>query len=194
MKPCTRDLTDLLDRVARAAEGRERVQISDILKELGDGSITPMLLVVCVFLISPVSGIPGVPTLSALLVISLSVQALLGRHQPWLPDFLLRRALPCEKLLRALVWLRRPCAFVDRNTRPRLAFLTHGIMRLVALTACSIIPLGWPVLELVPFSATAGGLTVGLLVFGLFVRDGLFVLCGYGMITLTLGGALKFLF
>jgi len=194
MKVCTRDLTDLLDRVARAAEGRERVQIREILKELGDGAIKPMLLVVCVILISPVSGIPGVPTISALLVISLTVQAMLGRKQPWLPQFLLNRSLPGEKLLRALTWLRHPCAFVDRNTKPRLGFLTHGIMRLVALSACTIIPLGWPVLELVPFTATTGGLTVGLIIFGLFVRDGLFILCGYGMIALTLGAALMFLF
>jgi hypothetical protein len=194
MKACTRDLTDLLDRVARAAQGRERVEIREILRELGDGSITPMLLVICVILISPISGIPGVPTLSALLVISLSVQALLGRELPWLPGFLLNRTLPAAKLTRALDWLRRPCAFVDRNTRPRLAFLTYGIMRMVTLLVCVIIPLGWPVLELVPFSATMGGLTVGLLVFGLFVRDGMFVLLGYGMIALTLGGALKLLF
>jgi hypothetical protein len=193
MQGSTRDLTDLLDRVALAAHDRDRVPLRDIMHRLGDASITPAILVVSVLLISPLSGVPGIPTISAFLVITLSVQALLGRDQAWLPDFLLRRTLPAHKLTRALGWLRRPCAFVDRNTRPRLMILTRGVMRRVTLLACTVIPLGWPVLELVPFVATTGGLTVGLLVFGLFTRDGLFVLGGYGMIALTLGTAVFFL-
>jgi len=40
-------------------------------------------------------------------------------------------------------------------------------------------PIGWPLLEFFPFASSFGGGTVALFVFGLFMRDGLYVLLGY---------------
>lgn len=60
-----RDLTDLLDSVEKAAGQAEQVPLRDVFTELGDRSITPIILVIYVVLISPISGIPGVPTVSA---------------------------------------------------------------------------------------------------------------------------------
>lgn len=188
-----RDLTDLLDRVAKAAGKAERVSIRDVLAELGDRSITPVILVIAVILISPISGIPGAPTISGCLIVILAVQALIERRHLWLPDILLRRKVSGERLVRMVAWLRRPCRFVDRHTRPRLTVLTRGVARQITLVACVVIPLGWPLLEVLPFVTSTGALTVALLVFGLFTRDGLYVLGGYGMIVLTLGGTLLFL-
>ncbi|MGJ8543822.1 MAG: exopolysaccharide biosynthesis protein [Sulfitobacter sp.] len=180
-----RTLTGLLDRLEHAGKG-DCVSFDDVLDEFGDRAITPFILLISLVMISPISGIPGAPTISAMIIVLLAVQALSGRRRLWLPPFLLHREIAADRLTKALGWMRKPSAFVDRHTHPRLKFLSTGPLRAVALLACALIPLGWPFLEVLPFVSTFGALTVGLLVFGLFTRDGLYVLAGYALIAATL--------
>lgn len=184
-------LAYLLDSMDRAAEN-ETVSINDVLHEIGDRAITPLILIVALLLVSPLSGIPGVSTLAALTIILLAVQAVTGRRRLWLPQFLLRREIPGHRLSGCVSYLRRPCAFVDGRCRPRMQFLTTGPMRFLTLVTVTIIPLGWPFMEVLPMMSSVGAATVALLVFGLFTRDGLFVLLGYLFIAVTLaaGGLL----
>jgi hypothetical protein len=179
-------LAFLLDSIDRAAE-RETVSIQDVLQEIGDRSITPLILVVALLLVSPLSGIPGVSTLAAVTIIILAVQAVRGKRSLWLPGFLLRREVAGQRLSGCVGYLRRPCAFVDRRCRPRLQFLTAGPMRFLTLLMVTIIPIGWPFMEVLPMMSSIGAATVALLVFGLFTRDGLFVLLGYLFVAMTLG-------
>lgn len=178
-------LTALLDGVDHAALG-DTVSISDILDEFGNRAVTPFILLIAVLLVSPLSGIPGVPTVSAVVMITLSLQALFGRRHLWLPQRLLRLTLPAGHVRRAVGWLRRPCAFVDRHSRARLRILTKGPMRWVTLLVCVLIPMSWPMLELLPFFTSFGAATIALLAFGLFTRDGIYVLAGYVLV----GGSL----
>ncbi|NUH67096.1 exopolysaccharide biosynthesis protein [Sulfitobacter sp. S0837] len=179
----------LLDSMDRAAQ-RETVSIQDILHEIGDRSITPLILIVALLLVSPLSGIPGVSTLAALTIIILAVQAVRGKRSLWLPGFLLRREIAGKSLSSCVGYLRRPCAFVDRQCRPRLQYLTTGPMRFLTLLMVAVIPIGWPFMEVLPMMSSIGALTVALLVFGLFTRDGLFVLLGYLCVAVTLGAGL----
>jgi hypothetical protein len=64
-------------------------------------------------------------------------------------------------------------------------------MRFITLVVVTIIPLGWPFMEVLPMMSSLGAGTVALLVFGLFTRDGLYVLLGYLCVAITLSaGAL----
>ncbi|WP_254796801.1 exopolysaccharide biosynthesis protein [Sulfitobacter albidus] len=164
----------------------ERVSVRDLSRAMGKRSFIPFILVVALLLVSPLSGVPGVPTVSAIIIVLLALQSLAGRRRLWLPDVILRRQIPAARLRSVLDWLRRPCGFIDRHTRPRLLWLSGPILRPVSMFACVIIPLGWPLLEFLPFVSSTGAATVAMLVFGLFSRDGLFVLAGYGMIALTM--------
>lgn len=182
-------LTQLLDAVDRAA-GQEDVEVRDILSEIGDRTITPVILVIALLLVSPLSGIPGLPTISAAIIIILAIQGLMGR-QLWLPRWMLALQVGRSKLERAIGWLRKPAAWIDRNSHPRLQYLTRGPMRLLILAQCAVIPLGWPVLELLPGVTSLAAATVGLFAFGLFARDGYFVIAGYiGMVAVPLGAIL----
>ena len=171
-------LNDLLDGMEQAA-ARDDVTLRDVLDQFGERSITPFILVASIMLVSPLSGVIGVWTFIAILVIVLSAQALMGRSRLWLPAFLLNKRMKSKHLLKAVSWLRKPCAFFDRHSHTRLQFLTTGPMRIVTLLICTILPLGWPFLEFVPFASSFGGGTVALFAFGLFTRDGLYVLLGY---------------
>ena len=185
-------LTHLLDGVEHAARNKT-VSIADLLDEFGDRAITPFILIVCLLLISPVSGIPGVPTVGAVVIVILAAQALAGREQLWLPQKILNAKLSARKVRKGVDWMRKPCAWVDRHSHPRLRLLTKGPLRWLALVMCLVIPLTWPLLELLPFFTSIGAGMVSLLSLGLITRDGLYVLAGYVFIGLSGTGALAFL-
>lgn len=181
-------LNDLLDGMQSAAE-QENVTLRDVLDEFGDRSITPFILLASVLLVSPLSGVIGMSTFMAILVFILSAQALWGRKRLWLPEFLLNKQMKSSHLHSVVRWLRKPSSFFDRHSGKRLQFMTTGPMRVLTLLMCTILPIGWPFLEFVPFASSTGGATVALFAFGLFTRDGLYVLLGY---IAMLGVALAF--
>lgn len=188
-----RTLVHLLDRLDHAARGQV-VSVSDVLEEFGDRAITPFVLLVALILVTPLSGIPGAPTIGAMIIIILSVQALTGRRKLWLPQFLLRREVASHRLRSAVTWVRKPCAFLDRHSRTRLKLLTVGPMRWLTLLVCVVIPSAWPVLELLPLTTSVGAITIAFFAFGLFTRDGLYVLLGYLMVAITASVGLYFWF
>lgn len=173
-------LTALLDALDGAATG-ETVSVADMLERVGDRSFTPVILAVSILLVSPASGIPGLPTLSALLIVLIGVQGLARRRHLWLPGALMRRQVRAQRLRQAIGWLRKPAAWIDRHSHARLRVLTKGPARLAAFSLCIVIPMMWPMLELVPFVTSIGAGAVALIAFGLLTRDGLYVLLGYGM-------------
>lgn len=175
-----RSLTDVLDALEAAATGRS-VSVAEMLERIGERSFTPVILAVSVLLVSPLSGIPGVPTLSALLIVTVGAQGLARRRHLWLPGALMRRELRADRVRRALGWLRRPAAWIDRRSQARLRGLTTGPARLAAFALCMVVPLMWPAFELVPFVTSIGAGAVALVAFGLLTHDGLFVLLGYAM-------------
>jgi len=179
-----RSLTHLLDGMEHAAR-RDTVKIDDVLNEFGERSLLPFILLAALLLVSPLSGVFGVSSFMALVIILLSAQALYGRKRLWLPQFLLRREVKSSRLQFGVKWLRKPAAFFDRHSGKRLQFLTTGPIRLLTLVTCVVMPIAWPLLEFVPFASSLGGATVALFAFGLFTRDGLYVLLGYLMILIT---------
>ena len=179
-------LTHLLDGLDDVAQDDD-VSVSEVIEQFGDRAITPFMLILSILLISPVSGIPGVPTVSGAILILLAGQALVGRQSLWLPDFLKRRKISSGKLRKGTKWMRKPCAFLDRHAHERMKFLTKGPFRVLALVTIVGIALSWPLLEILPMVTSTGAAMVGLLTFGLFVRDGLYVVLGYLAVGVALG-------
>ncbi|WP_299152924.1 exopolysaccharide biosynthesis protein [uncultured Tateyamaria sp.] len=170
----------LLDQMDMAADGAE-VSVQDVLNQIGDRSMMPVVLVIALVLISPLSGIPGVPTISAAIILLIISQSLVGRKHLWLPGVLRNRTVRADRMARAVAFLRRPAAWVDRRSAVRLRILTSGPLRFVTLIACMAVALMWPFLELIPFVTTIGASAVAFMSFGLLTRDGLYVLFGYGV-------------
>jgi hypothetical protein len=181
-----RSLTGLLDRIDSAGDG-PRVSFRDMMRQIGGHAITPFILMVAILVVSPLSGIPGTPTVSGLLIATMAVQALSGRKKLWLPRFLLRKQVKVIYVHRAVDWLRKPCAFLDHHTQKRLAFLTAGPMRWITLTVCAVLPLTWPLLEVLPMVTSVSAAILALMVFGLFTRDGVYVLWGYLLLSVAIG-------
>lgn len=176
------NLVHLLDRIEQET-GDDKVSVEDVLEVLGPRAFTPMLLVPCLALVSPVSAVPGVPTLLSLLVGLVAVQMLFGQDRIWLPRALRMRAINAARLSRGIGFLRGPVAVMDPYIRERLTILADKPGNIPALCLFCAVSFLMPLIEFVPFLTSTLASALALFAIGMFARDGLFMLLGYGFVT-----------
>lgn len=179
------NLEQLLDRIDKAAKGKNHVSLEVIINEIGSRSFGPLLLMVGVILASPLSGIPGMPTTMGLFIMLVSMQLFLRRKSFWLPHWLLNRSAEQKNIYKAIAWLRAPASFIDRWIQPRLPFLIHGISIYFIAFICLIIAIGMPFMEFVPFSASAAGTILAAFGLALIAHDGLLALLAFILTIVT---------
>mgnify|MGYP003659418944 FL=1 len=126
--------------------------------------------------VSPLSGIPGVPSTIGIIVTVVTVQLLAGRDAFWFPAWATRRSIERKKLDKALRWLRRPAQVVDRMVRPRLTLLTRGVATYGIAALCLVIAVTMPPLEILPFVASTAGAALATFGLALVGRDGVMAL------------------
>lgn len=119
-------LGDLLDAVEEAASEGDGLSIAAVKETVGPRSFGPLLLLPGLMLASPISGIPGTPTATALIVSLIAVQALLGRCEVWVPRRVAQATLSTERLGRILRFARPVARVVDRVVRRRWTFAAEG--------------------------------------------------------------------
>jgi hypothetical protein len=157
----------VLEDVEKAG-GQEEVTVAQIVGEIGSGAFGPLLLVPALILVSPASGIPGMPTIGSLVISLVAVQMLLGREEVWLPAFVRRRSIARSRMERVLSFLRKPAGVIDRFTRERLVFLTRPPFIVLPALFSSLMVVMAPAFETVPFSV--------LFALAMLARDGLMAL------------------
>ncbi len=177
-------IADILDRLEELA-GREKASLGEIMAATGGQSVAAALVAPALIVVSPLSGIPLLPTVCGLLIALIGLQLLVGRPGLWLPGPLMRRQVRGERLGRAVVWLDRLGNWLDRHARHRFTALTVPPLALVPQVGAILSGLSMPFLELVPFSSSILGLAVVFFAAGLVVRDGLFVVAGLAMMGLA---------
>ncbi len=191
-----RSLTSLLDALdpdqsvtgadPQNRDAHDGLTIQAMLDRVGARSFGAALLVPSLILVSPLSIIPLMPTIGGLVILTIATQAFFGRKHLWLPGILANRRLKGHQLSRAVQYLRKPAAWLDRNSRDRLRFLSGPPLDRIAILAVMIVAVTWPFLEIVPMftSVSAGG--VALVAFALMVRDGFVLIGGYSVLGLSL--------
>ncbi|MEX1031728.1 MAG: exopolysaccharide biosynthesis protein [Cellvibrionaceae bacterium] len=172
------NLQELLDRLKTTVGEDNRVSIGGMLDAVGRRSFGPILLLCGLIPASPLSGIPGLPTFTAVLVFIVIVQLLTGHQHFWLPQWLLNRQVSRKKFIKALDFLHRPAAWIDRLIYPRAEYLTTGVAVYVIAFVCAIIALIMPPLELIPFANTTTGIALAIFGLALISHDGLLVILG----------------
>ncbi|GAB2799773.1 exopolysaccharide biosynthesis protein [Halomonas shantousis] len=170
------NLEELVDYLHQAgdthADDEVHVSIGTMLSAVGHRSFGALLLVPGLLLFSPLSGIPGLPTLCGVLVALIAGQLLAGRSHFWLPQWLLKRSVPRKRFLRATLFLQPWARRVDRFIKPRLKILTHGPAKPLVAIICLVIALSMPPLELIPFANSLSGAALSAIGLGLIARDG----------------------
>lgn len=182
------NLEQLFDCIGDAASQTpdEKVSIDSIMDLIGRRSFGPLLLVAGLVILAPVIGdIPGVPSIMGMFVFLIAIQLLIGQEHFWLPNWLLERAISSEKLAKAISWLQKPARFIDKLIRPRMMIFVNGTAKYMIAVVCILIALMLPFMEVVPFSANAGGLALVAFGLALIAKDGLLALLSFILTGLT---------
>lgn len=177
-------IEEVLEGIEDLGEHRDEVCVGDALDEFGRRSFGPILLLLPLIELSPIGGIPGVPSLLALSIGLIAGQLLLGRDHVWLPPFIERRAVDGDRLARAAHHLDGAAAAIDRWFRGRLKWLTEGFWPRAAAAVILLLCCTVPPLEFLPFASSAPMIAIAAFGLALMVRDGLLMLFAF---TLSLG-------
>ncbi|WP_298432805.1 exopolysaccharide biosynthesis protein [uncultured Jannaschia sp.] len=163
---------DIVDDLDEAAEGQERVRAGDIADTIGHRGIGALLMLPAALELTPVGGIPGVPTVLALIVATFAVQILLGRDDMWLPDWIERRRIDKSKLDAAVDKMRPAAEWADRHLGRHATWLVDApaprVVAVAILALCATVP----PLEVVPFASSIPMGTIVLFGLALTMRDG----------------------
>ena len=181
-----RHLADILDAIEDADRGGQ-ITVGDILNEIGTRSFAPIILVPALILVSPLSGIFGLPTIGAIFIFLITVQKLAGRPHVWMPDILKRRGVKSARLTKAVDWLRSPVEWIDARTHRRLTMLVTRATNILTLTIIAAICVIIPFLEVLPMVTSVFAAAICFFAIGLLARDGLFTLLGYIQVAISTG-------
>lgn len=168
----TRPLTTIINDVVALCDDRG-VTLGEIIAASGRAGILPVLILVALVIVSPLSGIPLVSSTGGLLIFLIASQIVLGRRQLWLPGFLTRRPMKPDHVKSSMRRLLPVAGWIDRRSRQRLTILVRRPFSQLLMTLCALCGLAMPFLELVPFSASLLAATVVTLTLAILVEDGL---------------------
>lgn len=170
-------LEGLIDELAAAAEEASgEVSVADVMDKVGQRSFGPLLLVPALVALTPLGGIPGLPTALAVFVVIVAGQLLAGRHGFWLPQVLMRRSVKPDKLKTSVSYARPVARIVDKVLSARLDWLTRAPFIHIAAGVCILVALTVPPMEVVPFAGTVSWVAIAAFGLALIAHDGLVML------------------
>lgn len=165
-------VSDVLGELDELAAHNRDVCIADVLDDFGKRSFGPFIMLPALLEMTPVGGIPGLPTFLALIIALTAAQLLMGREHVWMPGFIQHRAVSGRKLHKAVGKLRGVAGWLDKHSKRRLEFLTQGVWTKIAAAIVIALCCTVPPLEFLPFASTLPMLAIAMLGMALTVRDG----------------------
>ncbi len=172
-------LTDVVDELKDASEGKETVEVGQLIDALDQRGYGPALAVLPLMELTPLGGIPGFPTALALLVGILALRMLLGYEHFWAPNWLRKRTLDTNKVLKSVEWLRPVSQWIDDKLQARLSRIAGSTGQKVACVVILCLCFAVPPLEVVPFATSAPMIVISIFGLALLYRDGLLMLLGF---------------
>jgi hypothetical protein len=181
------DLEDLLAELESTVDREPETTVGKLHEAIGKRSFGPLLIVVGLAGVTPLSGIPTVPSLLGLCTVLVAVQLVFGRKTFWLPGWFLRRPVKRSTIRRSVKLARPPARVVDAVVRPRLQFFCGPVATRLVAVVCAAIGLTVPPLELLPFAAALPSLAILAFGLGLSAKDGVLVLIAGAVSVISLG-------
>ncbi len=166
-------LSEISDNLNELASEQDSVSVGHIIEKLGSRGYAPFLIVPAAIEISPIGGLPGVPTILAVIILVVASQMAFGRKHLWLPELLRQRSMASKRVSKALDKLDPMIQKLDSwFSNERLSILTQAPATNIAALACILLALTVPPLEFIPFASTAPMATIALIGIALLVHDG----------------------
>ena len=174
-------LAEVVEQVTHSGEPGEPISVDEIIEAIGQRSFGPLIVVPGLIVLSPLSGMPGVPTLGGIAVLMIAGQMLLGRESPWLPELLRRRTISNDRMAKAGSFLMPVARFVDRFTGRRMAWLTRKPYSYLIAAACVLIALVMPPLEVIIFANVVTAAAISAFGLALVADDGLLAAIAFAL-------------
>ena len=179
MADTPKNVCGILERLTEIGDKNDRASIGDIVEAFGSRSYGPVLLVPALIGISPVGGIPGVPTFLAITLLLIAVQLVFGKDHLWLPGLLENRSVEGEKLANAAEDMEKVGAWLDKIFHGRLEVFTGPTAARIGAAVIALLCLAVPPLELLPFAVVLPMAVIAAFGIALTVRDGLLMLAAF---------------
>ena len=128
---------------------------------------------------------PGSSSILGLPILLFAPQVLLGFRRPWLPKFFYEREVKPTDLAKLFGAIIPRLEAVEKVSKPRLTFIFGPIGDRIIGAVCLL--LGIVLIFPIPLGNLAPAICIGALGLGLFQRDGLIALAGYGVFAVSLG-------
>ncbi|CUH39113.1 Exopolysaccharide synthesis, ExoD [Jannaschia seosinensis] len=171
--------TEMVDDLEAVAHDHTRPSVGDVTEALGKRSVGALIALPAMLEITPIGGIPGLPTTLALIIAILAAQIAVGRDHLWLPGFLDRRNVSCERVIASAEKLRPVARWADKYLGAHIHAMmhppAHRLVAIAIITLCFTVP----PLELVPFASTIPMATIAIFGLGLLFQDGRLLLLGW---------------
>jgi len=187
------EATDLVDEMQDLGEQSDEVSVRDMVEALGHRGFGPLIFVPALVVVSPLGGIPGLPSLMALVIVLIAVQILVGRDHFWLPDWIGCRAVSDDKVDKATRKIHAAAEWLDRHVGERLPRFTGKVAQMVGALAVIVLCIMVPPLEFLPFTAVIPMLAIAIIGLAVTVRDGVLMLVGLAAAVAALIGGLYML-
>lgn len=168
-----------ISEILRELCAQDSVSVGEVIDALGRRAFGALMFVFAIPNLLPLP--PGSSTILGAPLLLLSPQVAIGVDAPWLPRTLDDRRMSGADLNRAfgrvLPWVEK----LERISRPRMGFLFGAVGDRLIGVICSL--LSFILILPIPGGNLVPALTIGVLGFALFQRDGLFAIAGYILAT-----------
>lgn len=186
MPPAASERRKPISMILRELGEQDSLAVGEIIDRFGRRAFGALMFVFAIPNLLPLP--PGSSTLLGAPLLLLSPQVAMGIPTLWLPKIIDDRRVAGASLDRIfgrlLPWVER----IERVSRPRLTFMFGPAGDRVIGVICSL--LSFVLILPIPLGNLLPALTIGVLGFSLFQRDGLFALVGYALAAVS--GAVLF--
>lgn len=163
----------------------DRLSIGDIETALGERSFGIILMV-----LSLLGMLPGISMISAVALLPVCLQMILGAEKPWLPSWMQQRSAKRSDFAAITSRLVPHLERLEHFLRPRYRFMSErGAERLVGAVCLILALFLLPPLP-IPFSNIPFAISIAILALAIIERDGLLLTVGLISAALLVGGTL----
>lgn len=181
-------LVDVLDGVEDGLDGDgKRLTVGEVVASLNDRGFGALCAVIGALAAMPVIGaVPGVSIGSALLILLIAGQQVVGQRSLWIPKSLAKRSFERATLEKGLDAVRPYAQWIDTVIKPRLTWFVGGdTERRLMATAIAVLALVMIPLALIPWGVFPPALAITAFGIAITGRDGVFALIGYVFVAVT---------
>ena len=182
--------SDLLERLARQHPG-PAVTLQEVADALGERGFGVLMFLLAVPNAVPGPPIPGFSVIFAIPLTLLAAQLMTERHEPWLPGWLMRRAVRLERFRRMVAHAAPRMRRIERFLQPRPGLPAPRLLGVTLLALILAMALPIPLVNLPP------AVVICIVALGIVEKDGravrlgivLGVLAIAWVVAVTFGGA-----